>query len=823
MGEVYRARDTRLSREVAIKVLPEEVAGDRGRLSRFEKEARAASALNHPNIVTIYDMGSADSTFYIAMERVEGSTLRELLVGGPLPTKKLLQIATQIAEGLAKAHEAGIVHRDLKPENVMVTKDGLVKILDFGLAKLSRTASGSDDGPNLPTETRTSPGVVVGTASYMSPEQASGEAVDFRSDQFAFGSILYEMATGRRTFQKKTGVDTLAAILNDEPEAIGGINPFTPAPLRWIVERCHGKAPEDRYASTRDLARELASLRDHLSEASASGALAVVPGSRRLFRSWQIPAALALLTGLAIGVALRPSRQELPRYTRLTFNRGQVLNARFAPDGQTIVYGGRFEDKPMQLFSTRADSGESTALALPSANILSISASGKMAIALDGTPPGQCTLAEVSLAGGAPRQILTGISLYADWSPDGKLLAVVRDLSDLECPPGHVLYERPGDGVVLPRFSPDGKSIAFVSGSAEDRIMVVDVATKKARVLSRGWQYAAGLAWHPKTGEVWFTARELAGADTFFPIYAVSPNGRRRLVARAPGNLFIDDISREGRVLFTDNDYTSSMRCLPPGSSREIDLSWLDFSGSADLSDDGSAVLFDEIAGAFGVKGGVYLRKTDRSPAVRLGEGKAAALSPDGKWALSISPKADRLVLLPTGAGESRTLGGTGLEYGGARFFPGGKQILFSAMPSGHPARLYVQDLAGGDPRPLTPEGFEIGPVSPDGKWIALRDRENRVVLYPVGGGEPRTVSGIGTDEKVLRWDATGEALFVMKAGPPVRIDRLAVASGRREFWKELPAGGGDLESVQLTPDGKFYVYTSATVLSHLWIADGLR
>ena len=297
MGEVYRARDTRLSREVALKVLPEEISGDRGRLSRFEKEARAASALNHPNIVTIYDMGSAGATFYIAMELVEGSTLRKLLVGGPLPVKKLLQVATQIADGLARAHEAGIVHRDLKPENVMVTKDGLVKILDFGLAKLSHAKSGSDEGFDLPSETQTSPGVVVGTASYMSPEQASGEAVDFRSDQFAFGSILYEMAAGKRAFQKKTGVDTLAAILNEEPEPIGAINPSAPAPLRWIVERCHAKEPEDRYAATRDLARELASLRDHLSETSASGASGVAPVPRRLLRRWQFPAALALLGG----------------------------------------------------------------------------------------------------------------------------------------------------------------------------------------------------------------------------------------------------------------------------------------------------------------------------------------------------------------------------------------------------------------------------------------------------------------------------------------------------------------------------------------------
>ncbi len=253
---MYRARDTRLGREVAIKVLPAEVAADPGRLKRFEKEARSASALNHPNIVTIYDIGATEGVSWIAMERVEGKTLRDLLFAGALPVKRLLQVATQIADGLARAHEAGIVHRDLKPENVMVTKDGLVKILDFGLAKLTAPGSGSDEASHLPTETGTSPGMILGTVGYMSPEQAAGQAVGFASDQFALGSILYEMATGRRAFQRKTAVDTLSAILNEDPEPVGQVAPQAAVPLRWIVERCLEKEPDHRYASTRDLARE---------------------------------------------------------------------------------------------------------------------------------------------------------------------------------------------------------------------------------------------------------------------------------------------------------------------------------------------------------------------------------------------------------------------------------------------------------------------------------------------------------------------------------------------------------------------------------------
>jgi predicted ATPase/serine/threonine protein kinase len=266
MGEVYRATDTRLGREIAIKILPAELLSRRDRLDRFEREARAASALNHPNIVTIYELGQVDSTHYIAMELVKGQTLRELLDSGLLPMHKVVQIAAQIADGLAKAHEAGIVHRDLKPENLMVCQDGLVKILDFGLAKLGPLQD--EDPSEMPTKDRcqTRPGEVLGTFGYMSPQQASGQPLDFRTDQFSFGLVLYEMVTGKRALQRSTEIATLLAILQDEAEPIGLLNPEAPAPLCWAVERCLAKEPEKRYASTRDLAQELTAICKSVSE-----------------------------------------------------------------------------------------------------------------------------------------------------------------------------------------------------------------------------------------------------------------------------------------------------------------------------------------------------------------------------------------------------------------------------------------------------------------------------------------------------------------------------------------------------------------------------
>ncbi len=299
MGEVYLARDPRLGREVAIKVLPAEVATDPERLRRFEQEARAASALNHPNVVTVHDIGREGEVAYLAMERIEGSSLRELLAQGPLPVRKLVAVAAQISEGLAKAHAAGIVHRDLKPENLMVSSDGFVKILDFGLAKSLRPLASGSESHAETVERETEPGVLLGTVGYMSPEQAGGRPVDFRSDQFSLGSILYEMATGRQPFRTETAVETLSAILRGDPPPLGQVRPDAPESLRWIAERCLAKDPEERYASTRDLARDLARLRDSLAVRSSSS-----PAAPRTAAARRGILAAALLVLLVVGVLL---------------------------------------------------------------------------------------------------------------------------------------------------------------------------------------------------------------------------------------------------------------------------------------------------------------------------------------------------------------------------------------------------------------------------------------------------------------------------------------------------------------------------------------
>ncbi|MEP7132459.1 MAG: serine/threonine-protein kinase, partial [Acidobacteriota bacterium] len=439
MGEVYRARDTKLSRDVAVKVLPAALAADAERVGRFEKEARTASALNHPNIVTIYEIGQSDGISFIAMELVEGKTLRELLAAGALPLKKILALAAQAADGLARAHAAGIVHRDLKPENLMITKEGFVKILDFGLAKLVPGGFEDSGGSEQATMTRgTEAGTILGTVGYMSPEQASGEPADFRSDQFSLGAILYEMAAGKRAFERPTAAQTLSVIIEGEPEPLATVAPRAPNNLVWIVERCLSKDPEERYGSTKDLARDLAAIRDH---SSISISAVEARGPRRL-RVSRIALAAGALSAAAVAALTFFAGQRLqarsdreappPPQTTLTFRRGFLTGARFAPDGQTIVYSAAWDGKPSEIFMTRVGSSDSRPLGIFPAGILAISSAGEMAISLgceNRWEPCFGTLARVPLAGGTPREVIEGVG-SADWSPDGKDLAAIHHVEE---------------------------------------------------------------------------------------------------------------------------------------------------------------------------------------------------------------------------------------------------------------------------------------------------------------------------------------------------------------------------------------------------------
>jgi len=839
MGEVYRARDTKLARDVAVKVLPASLAGDAERRRRFEQEARSASALNHPNVVPVYDVGTTDDTTWIAMELVEGRTLRELMAAGTLPTRKILDLAIQIADGLARAHEASIVHRDLKPENVMVSKDGHLRLLDFGLAKLVEPADGDlEDRSTSPHITRA--GAVVGTAGYMSPEQAAGRSVDFRSDQFSLGTILYEMASGKKPFHRTTGAETLTAILREAAPALGPLAPQLPAPLRWIIEeRCLAKDREERYASTSDLLRELKGLRDHLSDPSAAG---VPRASRRGTRSWLTPL-LALVVGLGAGAFLYKhsvpnGEASLPTLRRLTFRRGAIPQARFAPDGQTIVYGASFGSRGSEVFSTRIDSPESRSLGLPRAGVHAVASTGEMAVSLGSHPvtgwERAGTLARVALGGGAPREVLEGV-LEADWGPEASDLAVVRDAGGrrrLEYPIDKVLYQTAGY-ISHIRISPRGDLVAFLDhplrGDNAGTVAVVDLSGKVLN-LTKEFLASDGLAWSPSGQEIWFGA---ARSGLKNELRAVTLDGKERLVWREAGPVSLRDISRDGRVLLARQNQGREISGLPPGATAERELSWLDWSYPFDLSDDGQALLLEEEGEGAGLAYAVYLRKTDGSPAVRLGEAGALALAPDGKSALGTSGKRNELTILPIGAGRPRTLPLGELTCQFAEFFPDGQRIMLAANPPDGPARLFVLDVAGGPPRAIGPEsvGITIESVarrlSPDGRWVAAAGPDGRTVLYPTAGGPHRVIPGLAQGEMVIRWTADERGLYVYRPDIVSKVEILDLASGRRTPWRELspadPAGVLMVRPILIARDGKSYVYSYTRSTEDLYLAEGLR
>jgi len=836
MGEVYRARDARLGRDVALKVLPETVALDRNRLARFEQEARAASALNHPNIVTIHDIGREGETAYIAMELVEGRTLRELVVAGPLTLRKLLGIAAQIADGLAKAHAAGIVHRDLKPENVMVSTDGFVKILDFGLAKLVEPQSGEMSAMPTLAHSETRPGTVMGTVSYMSPEQASGEALDFRSDQFSLGSIVYEMTTGQKAFQKKTAAETMSAIIREEPEPVGKLRPELPLPVRWMLDRCLAKEPEERYASTRDLARDLASVRDHISEVT-SGSEAMFAATARPRRRLSslvlgVAVAAALVAGwFARGRIVAPP--SAPRFTRLTFRQGSVSNARIAPDGQTVVYGARWVGDPPgnQLYRTQVGSPESGKFGF-AGDILAISASNELAILQTPLTRMLGTVARVPMSGGTPRQVFEGVGYAdADFSPDGKDLAVVTE-GRLEFPIGKVLV---AGGAGQPRVSRDGRLVAFwefVNGASA--VSVIGRDGKGKRILSGGWNSAEGApCWSADGREVWFTGNEHAGEPA--ALWAVDLSGKRRLVMRVPGNLELDDVSKDGKALLGHHIWAQSVRFASASEPVERELSWLDASTVADISTDGRTLLLNEEGEGAGAGPVVYLRATDGSPAVRLGDGYAFALSSDEKyvlaWNANVGGKPATLSLLPTGPGQPTELarGDLALYFSGA-FLRDGKKVVFTAVGKDGSWHVYVQAVPGGKPELFRPEQMiltpQTDPVSPDGKYLLARHHGEAVLITLDGSSPDRVLPGLDPqDDRIQQWSKDSRHLYMYRRGErPLKVWLYDIGTGQRQLWKELPVDASvEGIRVRMTPGGDAWTIEDRSILGQLYLVEGLR
>ena len=852
MGEVYRAKDTRLGRDVAIKVLPARFSSSPELRERFEREARAISSLNHARICTLHDVGHQDGVDFLVMEYLEGESLAEKLLKGALPLRDTLRIGMEVCEALDVAHRAGIVHRDLKPANIMLTKSG-AKLMDFGLAKASAASGGANrtapllsaaetiSGPS-PISPLTGAGQVIGTIQYMSPEQIEGKEADARSDVFALGAVFYEMATGRRPFEGKSQISVASAILEKDPAPIRQLQPLTPPAFERVVSTCLQKNPEERFQSARDIRLELQWIAENPIAETKPGQAPAANRSLSLL-PWALAGALAIATSTGAWLYHRNvGSAAIPTYKQLTFERGFVYAARFAPDGRSVVYSASWDGQPLQIYSTDPGSPESRALNLLNSTLFAASAKDlAISIGCRDRYIGDCqgTLALVPISGGAPRELAEEV-VAADWTSDGSEMAIVRHTEGkyrVEYPRGKVIYES-HKPLGFVRIAPDGKSLAIAQSVGEwgdaGRLFVLD-ANGKQITHSQMYVSLEGVAWPPSGEEVWLAGTTDAGwADA---IYALRMNGQERIVLRLPGMVRLHDISRDGAALLSKDLWRSDIMYRGASDKSERSLSWLDYAQLRDITDDGNMVSIADWGQAAGASGLAFVRKTDGSAAVKLGAWDEPVLSPDGTRVLAVegvTVGTGKPSVVPIGVGEIQKFEVAEIQnVQSMGWMPDGKSFYYGA-DDGHGFRMYLQDLAGGKPRAVTPVitvksyYFETHLVSPDGKFLFARDTSGKAKLYPVAGGEPQDLAGLMPEDVWMTWTKGGREAYVFHdEKTSATVYRLDVTSGKRQLVAKVapvdPAGVTSISNVLYTPDGKAYAYSDTQELSELFIVAGVK
>jgi hypothetical protein len=837
MGEVYRALDRRLDREVALKVIASEHASNPERIDRFQKEARAVASLAHPHILALHDLGSDNGTFYVVFELLEGTTLRHRLDEGPLPVRRAVELASQICRGLAAAHVRNIVHRDLKPENLFLTREGQVKILDFGVAKLVRA---DGDGPAAPnSQAATAPGLLVGTVGYMSPEQARGEPVDARSDLFAVGALLYEMVTGRRPFDASSGADTLAALLTREPAEMGDASRPVPPALQEIVRRCLQKDRDERFQSARDLAFALEALVGLSTGSGIVAGIAAAPppsARKRTLRAGLV--LLGLLAAAALGflVARRVLVHPAPSFKQLTFRRGWSNFARFSPDGRTVLYTAAWNGEAPEIYATRTDNREARPLGLRHAALLSVSSQGQMAILLDPHRGRglftRGTLATVPLGGGQPREVLEDVA-EADWLPDGSELCVLRVVAgehQLELPLGNVLY-RSSRGLRLLRVSPDGRHAALVEGTESQlSLVLVSVAEKRARVILPGLAANLfGLAWAPGGREIWFSMGE---TQAHRDIVAVDLEGRRRLVYRPMVAASLLDLSADGRALMHRGTDRWGTQVRVAGAEAEQDVSIFDGSVPPAISMDGRTLLIDEFSEAAGPGGAVYIRRlAEDKPAVPISDGLGWDISADGRTALVKRGDPAQIFAVPTGTGLVKPipLGGITPRWG-KWVPPDAARLVVLGSEGDRPLRLFILNRDGTGARAIGPEsGATFFAVATDGRHVAARTAPGVVSLLSTGEEPVREIRGIPDDFVVGSFGGDGRSLFLVRTSAtfPCEVHRFDLVTETLEPWMRVSpsdaTGISQCAWMNLAADGKTYAYGYFQALGDLFVAEGFR
>jgi hypothetical protein len=848
MSVVYRARDTRLGRDVALKVLAEALTADRVRLRRLENEARAASALNHPNIVTVHEIDEVEDQVFLVMELVEGQTLHDVLSrrAGPLELKDALRIGVQMAEGLAKAHESGIIHRDLKPDNVMITDDGLVKVLDFGLAKVEDLVAGTGPSEEARTSSKvlTQPGTVVGTVGYMAPEQIRGERATPQSDQFSLGCILFEMLSGKRAFSAPSAVDTLSAILRDEAPSLETTNPEVPAPLRWIVERCLAKAPRERYQSTTDLARDLRNLRERSVEASLRPAVARLRGRLRRY-GVPLAAALALLATGAFARRWLDSRAAPPgdpEWKRLTFRDGIVTRALFTPNAGSVLYSAAWGSDADQTFLTLPESSGLD-------RVLDGEPQMPMAYSEDGTEvlvvlgvhrdslATQGDLAWWPALGGKPRRLLENAG-WADWADQGRFLVVARSdgaerLLEVRSADGalkRTLF-RTGGAVRFPRLSPDEKSVAFIhhpsrfDDAGEVRWASVDGTAERA--LTDRLERCTGLDWNAVSGEVWFTGsrRNIYSSA----LLAVGPRekSRPRTILAMPEVFSLHGLSAGGDQALLVRQESRMTLTVRRGSEPPQDLSWMGWTMASDVSADGKHALFFD-GGNTDRAFGAWVRPVDGGDAVRLGDVEPGAFSPDGQSMVGITrglAGQSHVVLVPLGTGQARALtAGPGDDS--MPTFAGAGTVLFVRSQEGR-SEVWRVGTDGKDPRSLGVSDCDLPSADPAARWFVCRATRDKGVLFAhsLGSALGRRIDALrGRDVVGLRWTTTGRILAITAERRLVSLDS---TNGAVLAETLLPANGPAIPAhvvrAATSPDGLVQAYSMLRASSSLYGVRGLR